>query len=174
MKVCRMRVTRGPFHSFILIAWLADGDSLMCYIVTMGRQIAKMFSTFSLWGCLFIMVQRKLMHMVCSATFFPSLLCKWFCIYNSETHPIPYMVIVYKPVQLVVTECSKHQHVFFAWACGLSDTCQTEPLSVLLKSGWRSGHMIIFLWIVDDGLSEGIKWVAFQALWNLRNSFIQL
>ena len=27
----------------------------MCFIVTMGRQIAKMFSTFSLWGCLFIM-----------------------------------------------------------------------------------------------------------------------
>ncbi len=27
----------------------------MCYIVMMGRQIAKMFSTFSLWGCLFLM-----------------------------------------------------------------------------------------------------------------------
>ncbi len=36
------------FHTLVLIAWLADGDSLMCYIVTMGRQIAKMFSTFSL------------------------------------------------------------------------------------------------------------------------------
>ncbi len=43
------------FHPFILIAWLADGDSLMCYIVMMGRLIAQMFSTFSLWGCLFIM-----------------------------------------------------------------------------------------------------------------------
>ncbi len=38
----------SSFHALFLIAWLADGDSLMCYIVTMGRQIAKMFSTFSL------------------------------------------------------------------------------------------------------------------------------
>ncbi len=29
------------FHALLLIAWLADGDSLMCYIVMMGRQIAK-------------------------------------------------------------------------------------------------------------------------------------
>ncbi len=43
-----------PFHALFLIAWLADGDSLMCNIVTMGRQIAKMFSTFSLWGSLFL------------------------------------------------------------------------------------------------------------------------
>ena len=43
------------FHPFTLIAWLADGDSLMCYIFTIGRLIARMFSTFSLWGCLFIM-----------------------------------------------------------------------------------------------------------------------
>ncbi len=28
---------------------------LMCYIFMMGRLIAKMFSTFSLWGCLFLM-----------------------------------------------------------------------------------------------------------------------
>ncbi len=34
------------FHALFLIAWLANGDSLMCCIVTMGRQIAKMFSTF--------------------------------------------------------------------------------------------------------------------------------
>ena len=34
----------------------ADGDSLMCCIVIMGRQIAKMFSTFSLGGSLFLMV----------------------------------------------------------------------------------------------------------------------
>ncbi len=37
-----------PFHPFVLIAWLADGDSLTCYIVMMGRLIAQMFSTFSL------------------------------------------------------------------------------------------------------------------------------
>ncbi len=43
------------FHPFILIAWLADVDFLMCYIVMMGRLIAQMFPTFSLWGCLFIM-----------------------------------------------------------------------------------------------------------------------
>ncbi len=36
------------FHILFLIAWLADGDSLMCCIATMIRQIAKMFSTFSL------------------------------------------------------------------------------------------------------------------------------
>ncbi len=36
------------FHALFLIAWLADGDSLMSYIVRMGRQIAKMFSIFSL------------------------------------------------------------------------------------------------------------------------------
>ncbi len=36
------------FHAYILIASLADGDSLMCCIVMMERQIAKMFSTFSL------------------------------------------------------------------------------------------------------------------------------
>ncbi len=47
------------FHPFFLIAWLADGDSLMCYIVTMGRLIAQMFSTFSLWGCLFIVSPCK-------------------------------------------------------------------------------------------------------------------
>ncbi len=38
------------FHTLIPIAWLADGDYLMCCIVMMGRQIAKMFYTFSLWG----------------------------------------------------------------------------------------------------------------------------
>ena len=36
------------FHAHILIAWLTDEDSLRCYIVTTGRQIAKMFYTFSL------------------------------------------------------------------------------------------------------------------------------
>ncbi len=36
------------FHALILIAWLADGDTLVCCIVMMGRQIAKMFSTFTL------------------------------------------------------------------------------------------------------------------------------
>ncbi len=36
------------FHAPIPIAWLADEDSLMCFIVMMGRQIAKMFYTFSL------------------------------------------------------------------------------------------------------------------------------
>ena len=29
------------FHALFLVAWLADGDSLMCCIVRMGRQIAK-------------------------------------------------------------------------------------------------------------------------------------
>ena len=48
-------IWRSSFHALILIAWLADGDFVMCYIVTMGRQIAQMFSTFSLWGCLFLM-----------------------------------------------------------------------------------------------------------------------
>ena len=38
----------GSFHALIPIAWLADGNSLMCYIVTMGSQIAEMFSIFSL------------------------------------------------------------------------------------------------------------------------------
>ena len=44
-----------PFHALFLIAWLPDGVSLMCCIVMMWRQISKMFSTFSLWGCLFLM-----------------------------------------------------------------------------------------------------------------------
>ncbi len=44
------------FHALIPIAWLADEESLMCYIVMMGRQIAKMFSTCSLWGSLFLIV----------------------------------------------------------------------------------------------------------------------
>ncbi len=37
-----------PSHALFLIALLTDGDSLMCCIVMIGRQIAKMFSTFSL------------------------------------------------------------------------------------------------------------------------------
>ena len=41
-------VHSSAFHAPILIAWLADKDSLMCFIVTMGRQIAEMFYTFSL------------------------------------------------------------------------------------------------------------------------------
>ncbi len=36
----------NSFHALLLIARLADGDSLMCYIVTMGRQTAKMFLYF--------------------------------------------------------------------------------------------------------------------------------
>ena len=36
------------FHALFLIAWLVDEDSLMCHTVVMGRQIAKMFPTFSL------------------------------------------------------------------------------------------------------------------------------
>ena len=46
---------KNTFHALFLIAWLADRDSLMCCIVRMGSQIAKMFSTFSLWGSLFPM-----------------------------------------------------------------------------------------------------------------------
>ena len=38
----------STFHALFLIAWVADGDSLMCCLVMMGRQIAKMFSTFTL------------------------------------------------------------------------------------------------------------------------------
>ncbi len=34
------------FHALFLITWLADGDSLMCCIAMMGRQIAKISSTF--------------------------------------------------------------------------------------------------------------------------------
>ncbi len=49
------QIWKIPFHALFLIARLADGDSMMCCIVTMGRQIAKMFSTFSLWGSLFLM-----------------------------------------------------------------------------------------------------------------------
>ena len=41
-------LSAGAFHALLLIAWLADLDSLMCCIVMMERQIAKMFSTFSL------------------------------------------------------------------------------------------------------------------------------
>ena len=37
-----------PFHALIPIEWMADEDSLTCCIVMMGRQIAKMFYTFSL------------------------------------------------------------------------------------------------------------------------------
>ena len=36
------------FHALFRIAWLADGDSVMCSTVMMGWQIAKMFSTFPL------------------------------------------------------------------------------------------------------------------------------
>ncbi len=39
---------QGAFHAIILIAWLADEASLMCYIVMMGSLIDKMLSTFSL------------------------------------------------------------------------------------------------------------------------------
>ena len=46
------------FHALLLKAWLADRDSLKCYIVMMGRQIARMFSTFSLRGSLFLMVHQ--------------------------------------------------------------------------------------------------------------------
>ncbi len=48
--------TFSPFDALFLIAWLADGDSLVCFIGMMGKQIAKMFSTFSLWGSLFLMI----------------------------------------------------------------------------------------------------------------------
>ena len=44
---CR-NLFNSTFHALFLMAWLADGDSLTCCIVMMGRQIAKMFSTFSL------------------------------------------------------------------------------------------------------------------------------
>ncbi len=44
---CRMLSQTG-FDVIPKHAWLTDGDSLMCGIVMMGRQIAKMFSTFSL------------------------------------------------------------------------------------------------------------------------------
>ncbi len=50
-----MHLNRPIHRAVFLIAWLADGDSLMCCIATMGRQIAKMFSTFSLWGSLILM-----------------------------------------------------------------------------------------------------------------------
>ena len=43
------------FHALFLIARQADEDSMTSYIVTMGRQIAKMLSKFSLWGSLFLM-----------------------------------------------------------------------------------------------------------------------
>ena len=49
----------NPYHAFILIAWLAEEYSLMCCIATMGRQIAKMFYAFSLWGSLFLMLKNK-------------------------------------------------------------------------------------------------------------------
>ncbi len=42
------RLVKYTFHAPLLIVWLADERSLMCYIVIMGRVIAKMFSTFSL------------------------------------------------------------------------------------------------------------------------------
>ncbi len=54
--------TVWAFHALFRVAWLADGDSLMCCIVMMGRQIAKMFSTFSLWGSLFLMLTIKVFH----------------------------------------------------------------------------------------------------------------
>ena len=34
------------FHTLFIIAWLADGDSLMCGIVMKGRQNSKMLCTF--------------------------------------------------------------------------------------------------------------------------------
>ena len=51
---------RISFHALFLIAWLADGDSLTCSIVMMGRQIAKMVSTFPLWWSLFLMCSNSL------------------------------------------------------------------------------------------------------------------
>ncbi len=44
----RTAKAKHSFQTLLLISWLADGDSLMYCIVTMGGQIAKMFSTFSL------------------------------------------------------------------------------------------------------------------------------
>ena len=42
---CFSRHSVQSFHALIPIAFLADKDSLMCCIVPMGRQIAKMFYT---------------------------------------------------------------------------------------------------------------------------------
>ena len=58
-KLGKCKARSFTFHAVILIAWLADGHSLMCCIVTLGRQMAKMFSTFSLWGSLFRMILIK-------------------------------------------------------------------------------------------------------------------
>ncbi len=51
---------KGNFRNvaFLLektVAWLADVHCLICCIVLIWRQIAKMFSTVSLWGSLFLM-----------------------------------------------------------------------------------------------------------------------
>ena len=46
--IALLEPTLHTFHALIPMAWLADEDSPMCCIVTMGRQIAKMFYTFSL------------------------------------------------------------------------------------------------------------------------------
>ena len=44
----KLLILHDAFHALFLIVWLSHEDSLICCIVTMGRQIAKMFCTFSL------------------------------------------------------------------------------------------------------------------------------
>ena len=61
-------VQNNSFHALFLIAWLVDVDSLMCCIVTMGRLIAKMSPTFSLWGYLFLMSFRLQFCYIASTT----------------------------------------------------------------------------------------------------------
>ncbi len=85
------RCWQGSFHALFLIAWLADGDSLMCCIVMIGRLIARMFSTFSLWGSLFLMLtyssetQLQTDHTAAMATYLCIQLCagvhhKYICL----------------------------------------------------------------------------------------------
>ncbi len=54
LPTCIQRVCVLHVYSFASCPsphmWLADGDSLMCYIVRMLRLIAQMFYLFSLWG----------------------------------------------------------------------------------------------------------------------------
>ncbi len=69
----RQFLRRYAFHAFVPIDWLADKDSLMCCIVMMGRQIAKMCHTFSLWGSLFLMLTKFLFHIYTPREAF----CNW-------------------------------------------------------------------------------------------------
>ncbi len=64
---CQQQLNENTFYAVIPTAWHCNSNSVsiycytnwpVCCIVTMGKQIVKMFYTFSLWGSLFLMKMK--------------------------------------------------------------------------------------------------------------------